>query len=205
MGTYESCVTSCSIIACGKIGAKASGPTGSMVAGFKGGSSWKGRSGTRLYQLSGMAFSSRTNFVCCISHLRFAALRDQTPAYSFSQRQVFVVQGIQARLRRSRRARSRDGLSRSSEAVAFGDPNQQLVVVADHAVDAEVDHPLHRLLVVDGVRDDLETRILQLRHCRAVVVSRVLAQVPIIRNDCALVGVVHLPVGGDRGGTHPAH
>src|SRR5215211_6127357 len=86
MGTYESVVTSCSIIACGKIGAKASGPTGSMVAGFTGGSSWKGRSGTRLYKRSGMAFSSRMNFVCCISHLRYSVLRDQTPAYIFSLR-----------------------------------------------------------------------------------------------------------------------
>src|SRR5215211_2060903 len=57
MGTYESVVTSCSIIVCGKIAAKASGPTGSMVAGFKGGSSWKGRSGRRLYQLSGKPVS----------------------------------------------------------------------------------------------------------------------------------------------------
>src|SRR5215216_6888397 len=96
IGTYETCVTSCSIIACGKIGAKASGPTGSIVAGFKGGSSWKGRSGTRLYQLSGMAFSSMINFVCCISHLRYAALRDQTPAYSFSHGQVFIVQETRA-------------------------------------------------------------------------------------------------------------
>src|SRR5215208_4647386 len=70
-----------------------------MVAGFKGGSSWKGRSGRRLYQLSGMAFSSRRNFVCCISHLRYAALRDQTPAYSFSLHQVFMAQGTEARLR----------------------------------------------------------------------------------------------------------
>src|SRR5918993_1186703 len=63
MGTYESEVTSCSMIACGKIGANASGPTGSLVAGFRGGSRPKGRSGTRLYQLSGMAFSSSKNFV----------------------------------------------------------------------------------------------------------------------------------------------
>src|SRR5215204_6546686 len=85
MGTYESVVTSCSMIACGKIGANASGPTGSRVAGLSGGSSWKGRSGTRLYQLSGMAFSSRRNFVLCISHLRCSAVRDQASAYSFSR------------------------------------------------------------------------------------------------------------------------
>src|ERR671914_890148 len=63
MGTYESEVTSCSMMACGKIGANASGPTGSLVAGFRGGSRPKGRSDTRLYQLSGMAFSSSKNFV----------------------------------------------------------------------------------------------------------------------------------------------
>src|ERR671916_1866747 len=63
MGTYESEVTSCSMIARGNIGANASGPTGSLVAGFRGGSRPKGRSGTRLYQLSGMAFSSSKNFV----------------------------------------------------------------------------------------------------------------------------------------------
>jgi hypothetical protein len=41
-----------------------------------------------LYQLSGMAFSSRTNFVCCILHLPYSALRDQPSAYSFSRRRV---------------------------------------------------------------------------------------------------------------------
>src|ERR687897_652297 len=87
MGTYESEVTSCSIIACGNIGANASGPTGSMVAGFKGGSSWKGRSGTRLYQLSGMAFSSRTNLVVSTITSRFLAV-SWTSAYSFSRRGV---------------------------------------------------------------------------------------------------------------------
>src|SRR5918998_4607328 len=63
METYESEVTSCSMIACGDIGANASGPTGSLVAGFRGGSRTKGRSGTRVYQLPGMAFSSSKNFV----------------------------------------------------------------------------------------------------------------------------------------------
>src|SRR5215207_1350701 len=81
MGTYESEVTSCSMIACGNIGANASGPTGSLVAGFRGGSRPKGRSGTRLYQLSGMAFSSSKNFVCCISHLRRMAVSDQLTAF----------------------------------------------------------------------------------------------------------------------------
>src|SRR3712207_6086109 len=54
------------MISSGKIGANASGPTGSMVAGLSGGSSWKGRSGTRLYQDSGMRLSSRMNLVCCM-------------------------------------------------------------------------------------------------------------------------------------------
>src|SRR5918998_3163707 len=49
------------MISCGKMGANASGPTGSRVAGFSGGSSSKGRSGTRLYQLSGRAFSASRN------------------------------------------------------------------------------------------------------------------------------------------------
>src|SRR5215208_8303011 len=84
MGTYESVVTSCSIIACGKIGAKASGPTGSIVAGLSGGSNWKGRSGTRLYQLSGMAFSSRRYFVCSTVTPVLVADSGQPSAYSFS-------------------------------------------------------------------------------------------------------------------------
>src|ERR687890_1652305 len=88
MGTYESEDTSCSMIACGNIGANASGPTGSLVAGFRGGSRPKGRSGTRLYQLSGMDFSSSKNLVCCISHLRRMAVSDQLSAYSFSRRRV---------------------------------------------------------------------------------------------------------------------
>src|SRR3712207_7214265 len=52
---------------------------------------------------------------------RYAALRDQTPAYSFSQRQVFMVKGTEARLRSSRRGSARSSLSRSPETVAFGD------------------------------------------------------------------------------------
>jgi len=63
MGMDFSAETSCSMMFVGKIGARASGSTGSLVAGFKGGSSPNGRSGTRLYQLSGIAFSSRRNFV----------------------------------------------------------------------------------------------------------------------------------------------
>src|SRR5918993_621314 len=51
------------MISCGKMGANASGPTGSRVAGFSDGSSPKGRSGTRLYQLSGRAFSASRNLV----------------------------------------------------------------------------------------------------------------------------------------------
>src|SRR5919202_6118218 len=96
MGTWGSPVTSWRMIACGKIGANASGPTGSRVAGSSGGSSWKGRSGTRLYQLSGMAFSSRGNFVCCISRLRWLAVSHQLTAFcgvrsseSATQRQGF--------------------------------------------------------------------------------------------------------------------
>jgi hypothetical protein len=41
-----------------------------------------------------MAFSSRRNFVFCISHLRFATLRDQTPAYSFLWRRVTGGQAL---------------------------------------------------------------------------------------------------------------
>src|SRR5215217_3678251 len=63
MGTYGSPVTSCLMISCGKSGANASGPTGSRVPGWSGGSSPNDRSGTRLYQLSGSAFSSSRNFV----------------------------------------------------------------------------------------------------------------------------------------------
>src|SRR5215208_2026415 len=63
MGTYGSAVTSCLMISCEKRGVNASGPTGSRVLGCNGGSSPKGRSGTRLYQLSGSALSSSKNFV----------------------------------------------------------------------------------------------------------------------------------------------
>src|SRR5215211_1547175 len=49
MGTYGSAVTSWRMISCGNSGANASGPNG--------------RSGTRLYQLSGSALSSSKNFV----------------------------------------------------------------------------------------------------------------------------------------------
>jgi hypothetical protein len=51
------------MISSGNSGANASGPTGSLVSGWSGGSSPNGRSGTRLYQLSGSAFSSSRNFV----------------------------------------------------------------------------------------------------------------------------------------------
>src|SRR5215210_7329342 len=67
MGTRGSRVTSWRMISSGKIGANASGPTGSRVAGFSGGSSPNGRSGTRLYQLSGRAFSSSRNLVVSIA------------------------------------------------------------------------------------------------------------------------------------------
>src|SRR5829696_269607 len=67
MGTYGSPVTSCLMISCGKSGANASGPTGSRVPGWSGGSSPNDRSGTRLYQLSGSAFSSSRNFVVSTS------------------------------------------------------------------------------------------------------------------------------------------
>src|SRR5215210_320072 len=63
MGTYGSAVTSWRMIPSGKIAENASGPTGSRVAGFKGGASSKGRSGTMLYQLSDNAFSSSRNLV----------------------------------------------------------------------------------------------------------------------------------------------
>src|SRR5215204_7098790 len=51
------------MISSGKMGANASGPTGSLVAGFSGGSSPNGRSGTILYQPSGISFSASKNFV----------------------------------------------------------------------------------------------------------------------------------------------
>src|SRR5215208_191118 len=151
MGTYESVVTSCSIIACGKIGAKASGPTGSMVAGFRGGSSWKGRSGTRLYQLSGMAFSSRRYFVCSIwvsgsSNCQRSAVSLQPFAAA-----GFLLAGCGSSMHPQPAL-----LSCSSETVTSGDFDQEFVVVADDPVDAEVDEPLHRRRVIDGVRYDLE-------------------------------------------------
>src|SRR5215203_2549457 len=89
MGTYESCVTSCSIIAWGKIGANASGPTGAIVAELSGGSSWKGRSGTRLYQLSGISFSSRRYLVYCMRISTFCGR--QLSAFSL---QLFAVPGV---------------------------------------------------------------------------------------------------------------
>src|ERR687885_1794278 len=51
------------MMCCGKMGANASGPTGSLVAGLRGGASSNGRSGTMLYQLFGKDFSSSRNFV----------------------------------------------------------------------------------------------------------------------------------------------
>src|SRR5215210_3163465 len=88
-----------------------------------------------------------------------------------------------------------DGSAGSAQAVAFGDLDQQLVVVADDPVDAEVDHPLHRSHIVDRVRYDFETLGLQPWYRWAVVVSRVLTQVPVIGNDRTLMGVMDLPVG----------
>src|ERR687897_1963319 len=76
------------MMAWGKIGAKASGPTGSIVAGLSGGSNWNGRSGTRLYQLSGMAFSSRRYFVCSTASPVLVAVSGQPSAYSFSSLRV---------------------------------------------------------------------------------------------------------------------
>src|SRR3712207_5868809 len=64
------------MISSGKSGANASGPTGSLVPGWSGGSSWNGRSGTRLYQLSGSAFSSSRNFVVSMrQNLQFSSRR----------------------------------------------------------------------------------------------------------------------------------
>src|SRR5919206_3094929 len=68
------------MIPSGKISSNASGPTGSCVAGFKGGVSSNGRSGTMLYQLSGNAFSSSRNLVGSIQNLRSLAGQ----FYSFS-------------------------------------------------------------------------------------------------------------------------
>src|SRR5215216_1455585 len=87
MGTWGSAVTSWRMTSCGKIGANASGPTGSRVAGFKGGSNWNGRSGTRLYQLSGSALSSSRNFVGSMSKTS-GFLAVSLSAYSFSCCQV---------------------------------------------------------------------------------------------------------------------
>src|SRR5918998_1165124 len=58
------------MISSGKMGANASGPTGSLIAGFSGGTSSNGRSGTMLYQLSGTSFSLSRNFVGSMRHLR---------------------------------------------------------------------------------------------------------------------------------------
>src|SRR5829696_2205056 len=71
MGTYGSAVTSWRMISSGKMGANASGPTGFLVAGLRGGSNWKGKSGTMLYQLSGNDLSSSRNFVDSIPGLLF--------------------------------------------------------------------------------------------------------------------------------------
>src|SRR5918994_5030863 len=70
MGTKGSAVTSWRMISSGKMEANASGPTGSLVAGFSGGTSSNGRSGTTLYQLSGTSFSLSRNFVGSMRHLR---------------------------------------------------------------------------------------------------------------------------------------
>src|SRR5215212_2482288 len=200
MGTYESLVTSCSIIACGKIGAKASGPTGSMVAGLRGGSSWKGRSGTRLYQLSGMAFSSRRNFVCSMRISGFCSRQRSAVSLQPFAAPGFLLAGCGSSMHPQPAL-----LSCSSETVTPGDFDQEFVVVADDPVDAEVDEPLHRRRVVDGVRYDLESLGLQLWYGRAVVVEGILPQVPVLRYDRALVGVVHLPVGRDGRCAHAAH
>src|SRR5215216_3678943 len=92
MGTWGSAVTSWRMTSCGKIGANASGPTVSRVAGYKGGSNWNGRSGTRMYQLSGSALSSSRNFVGSMSKtsdfLAVSLSAFQVSAYSFSCRRV---------------------------------------------------------------------------------------------------------------------
>src|ERR671912_2454031 len=59
------------MISSGKMGANSSGPTGSLVAGLRGGSNWKGKSGIKLYQLSGNELSSSINFVDSIPGLLF--------------------------------------------------------------------------------------------------------------------------------------
>src|ERR687894_1961412 len=120
------------MIACGKIGAKASGPTGSIVAGFRGGSSWKGRSGTRLYQLSGMAFSSRRNFVCSIRVSGSSSCQRSAVSLQPFAVPSFLIAGCGC-VELPRPAL----LSRSSEAVTPGDFDQELVVVADDPFDAE--------------------------------------------------------------------
>src|SRR5436305_3803288 len=55
--------TSCMMIACGKMGARSAGPIGCRVAGWRYGAGGSGRSGTMLYQRSGMSLSLRTYFL----------------------------------------------------------------------------------------------------------------------------------------------
>src|SRR3990170_6498420 len=54
--------TSCRMISIGKIGASASGPTGSFVAGLSGGGKGRGRSGRMLYHARGTSSTSRRIF-----------------------------------------------------------------------------------------------------------------------------------------------
>src|SRR3954454_18371697 len=63
ISTSGSGETSCWISPIGKIGVKSSGPAGSLVPGFSGGSGSPGRSGIRLTQWVGMSRSDSRNFV----------------------------------------------------------------------------------------------------------------------------------------------
>jgi hypothetical protein len=62
IGIHFSALTSCCISPIGNIGVKASGPMGSLVAGFKGGSGLLGISAIILYHFSGMSFSDNNIF-----------------------------------------------------------------------------------------------------------------------------------------------
>src|SRR5262245_23486358 len=71
MATSRSCVTSCSISAIGKSGARSSGPRGFSVPGWSTGGSGFGRSAWMLYHRAGRRDSSSTYFTGSV----MAALR----------------------------------------------------------------------------------------------------------------------------------
>src|SRR5215211_3842626 len=100
MGTYGSAVTSWRMISSGKRGANASGPTGFLVAGLRGGSNWKGKSGTMLYQISGNDLSSSRNFV------------DSIPGLLFCRQLIISLQALASKGRRSQPPRQVSGPQR---------------------------------------------------------------------------------------------